>query len=75
MYDVDLGYVKRMREILGADQSHANLTDDDGATPLMFAAMKGHVESAALLLENGARINAQDNISKWTALMQAVYYG
>eukprot|EP00118_Oscarella_pearsei_P004370 m.18586 g.18586 ORF g.18586 m.18586 type:complete len:897 (+) comp27688_c0_seq2:58-2748(+) len=68
------GYVKRMREILGADQSHANLTDDDGATPLMFAAMRGYVEIAGLLLENGANINAQDTISGWTALMQAVYH-
>ena len=69
------GHVKRMREILGADPSQANLVDDDGATPLMFSSMKGHVEITELLIGAGANINAQDTISGWTALMQAVYYG
>lgn len=69
------GHVKRMREILGADPSQANLVDDDGATPLMFSSMKGHLEITELLIGAGANINAQDTISGWTALMQAVYYG
>lgn len=64
-----------MREILGADPDQANLVDDDGATPLMFSSMKGHVEITELLIDAGANINAQDTISGWTGLMQAVYYG
>ncbi|KAH3776758.1 hypothetical protein DPMN_178190 [Dreissena polymorpha] len=47
----------------------------DGATPLMFAAMTGRLDIAQLLVERGCNINKQDNISGWTALMQATYHG
>lgn len=49
--------------------------DEDGATCLMFAAMRGHVDIAQLILAKGAEVDAQDDISGWTALMQAIYYG
>lgn len=48
--------------------------DEDGATPLMFAAMCGHHNVAEHLLDRGADIDSQDRISGWTALMQATYY-
>jgi ankyrin repeat protein len=49
-------------------------SDEDGATPLMFASMRGHLNVAQLLIEKGANIDIQDKISGWTALMQATYY-
>lgn len=53
----------------------AHISDDDGATPLMYAAMGGHFPSVQLLIQNGADIDKQDKASGWTALMQATYYG
>ncbi|PVD20507.1 hypothetical protein C0Q70_18663 [Pomacea canaliculata] len=47
----------------------------DGATPLMFAAMTGRLDMAELLVQYGCDINKQDIISGWTALMQATYHG
>ncbi|XP_035679817.1 ankyrin repeat and SAM domain-containing protein 6-like [Branchiostoma floridae] len=71
------GNIKRIKELLLEDSSlrDASCTQEGGATPLMFAAMHGHMAVVQLLVEKGADINKQDNISGWTALMQAVYYG
>lgn len=41
----------------------------------MFAAMRGHTSIAQLLVDAGAELDAHDDISGWTALMQATYYG
>ena len=38
------GEVGRVREMLDQIPSLAHIVDKDGATPLMFAANKGHVE-------------------------------
>ena len=38
------GEVKKVGEMLSRKPSLARITDQDGATPLMFAANKGHVE-------------------------------
>jgi ankyrin repeat protein len=64
-----------VKHLLDGDQVDANRQDDDGATCLMFAAMRGHAAVVELLAERGANIDAQDAISGWTALMQATYYG
>ena len=66
----------RIHEILEVDVSQRDASSpDDGATPLMFAAMSGRLDIAQLLVERGCDINKQDTISGWTALMQATYHG
>ncbi|WAR13333.1 ANKS6-like protein [Mya arenaria] len=70
------GNIQRIRDILEVDVSQRDTCSvHDGATPLMFAAMTGRIDIAQLLVERGCDINKQDNISGWTALMQATYHG
>ena len=70
------GNIQRIREILDVDVSQRDTcSPQDGATPLMFAAMTGRIDIAQLFVERGCDINKQDNISGWTALMQATYHG
>ncbi|XP_031564068.1 ankyrin repeat and SAM domain-containing protein 6-like isoform X2 [Actinia tenebrosa] len=68
------GDIQGLRELLEMSETDVNATDEDGATPLMFASMRGHLNVAHLLIEKGCNINSQDKISGWTALMQATYY-
>ena len=70
------GDARRVRDILLIDSNQRDAcSPTDGATPLMFAAMTGHLDVARLLVDSGCDINKQDNISGWTALMQATYHG
>jgi uncharacterized protein len=48
----------RLRELLDDDPGLANAYGDDGFHPLGLACFFGHVESARLLLERGADVNA-----------------
>jgi hypothetical protein len=57
------------------EKADVNRTDEDGATCLIFAAMRGWLAIAELLVDRGAEVNLQDEKSGWTALMQATYYG
>ena len=52
----------------------ANSPTKDAATPLMYAAMSGRFNLVEILLEYGADINAKDNESGWTALMQGISF-
>jgi len=47
---VKAGEVGRVREMLAQMPSLAHIVDQDGATPLMFAANKGHVEVSGPLV-------------------------
>ena len=70
------GDLTRLKEILEDDIMQRDAcSPQDGATPLMFAAMTGHLDIVKLLVEKGCDINKQDPISGWTALMQATYHG
>ncbi|KAK6185430.1 hypothetical protein SNE40_007668 [Patella caerulea] len=70
------GDLQRIQEILNNDINQRDAcSPQDGATPLMFAAMTGQLEMAELLLSRGCDINQQDTVSGWTALMQATYHG
>nr|CAB3221840.1 ankyrin repeat and SAM domain-containing protein 6-like [Phallusia mammillata] len=72
---VKSGIYAKVSTILKQDPSQANKSSSDGATPLMYASIAGHVFIIKLLIENGADIDATDYENGWTALMQATYYG
>jgi ankyrin repeat protein len=60
-------------DIDGAPQAGANRTPEmwGGVTPLVFAARQGDIESAKVLLEQGADVNQQTE-GGWTPLLTAV---
>ena len=45
----------------GPSASDVNWKDQNGKTPLHYAAWKGHKEIAELLIANGADVNAKDD--------------
>jgi ankyrin repeat protein len=53
-----LGRTERLRELLDADPSLANVWADDGFQPLGLASFFGNVEAARLLVERGAEVNS-----------------
>jgi ankyrin repeat protein len=53
-----LGRPDRLRELLDDDPARANEFGDDGFHPLGLACFFGHVDTARLLLERGADVNA-----------------
>lgn len=69
------GDYEQVQAAIEVKKSLVNKKDSEGATCLMFAAMRGHLAIAELLVDNGARVDSQDDKSGWTALMFATYYG
>jgi len=69
------GDYDQVQKLVIIDKINVNQKDEDGATPLMFAAMRGQLAIAELLVDNKAQVDFQDEKSGWTALMQATYYG
>ena len=68
--------LEEVKAILARDVTQRDArTVHDGASPLMFAAMLGHLDIVQLLVHCGCEINGQDAISGWTALMQATFHG
>ncbi|XP_048405630.1 ankyrin repeat and SAM domain-containing protein 6-like [Stegostoma tigrinum] len=70
-----LGSYQLVKEILDEDEFQANVTNADGASPLMIAAMTGQLDLVQLLSERNSDIDKQDGVHGWTALMQATYHG
>ncbi|OWK63005.1 Ankyrin repeat and SAM domain-containing protein 6 [Lonchura striata] len=70
-----LGNFQLVKEIIDEDLSQVNITNVDGASPLMIAAVTGQLPLVQLLVEKKADIDKQDNVHGWTALMQATYHG
>jgi ankyrin repeat protein len=51
-----------------------NAAAGDGTTPLMLAALGGHLEAAAFLVSRGAQVNVK-NKAGWTPLIAAAAVG
>lgn len=64
----DLEELQRMLNLL--PENAANEPDDNGQTPLMFAAAGGSIEAAQLLIDFGADIHAK-NFLKWSVIVFA----
>lgn len=62
----------RVRELL-ADGHPADEADEDGVTPLMWAARYNALQAMAVLLDSGADVNARDSNHRWTPLLHAIH--
>jgi uncharacterized protein len=67
------GHHETMQVLMDAD-ADVNLRVNNGVTPLM-AACGPYPQAVRLLLENGAEVNATDDIENFTALMYASVEG
>lgn len=72
---VDSGNSQLVKEILEEDPTQVNSSNQEGASPLMIAAVSGQLEVVQLMVEKNADIDKQDGVHGWTALMQATYHG
>ncbi|XP_008305927.1 ankyrin repeat and SAM domain-containing protein 6 [Cynoglossus semilaevis] len=70
-----LGNFQLVKEILEEDPSQVNSSNQEGASPLMMAAVCGQLEVVQLIVDKNADIDKQDGVHGWTALMQATYHG
>jgi hypothetical protein len=69
------GLTTSVKRLLSIRNINVNVKDDwNGWTPLDYAAWKGHIEIARLLLQNGADVNVRSN-GGWTPLYWAAYHG
>lgn len=55
------GQVAKVHDILKKDAAKANLTDEEGMTPLHWCADRGQLEILRMLLRYNADVNAQDS--------------
>lgn len=69
------GNSQLVKEILEEDPTQVNSSNQEGASPLMMAAVSGQLEVVQLMVEKNAEIDKQDGVHGWTALMQATYHG
>ncbi|XP_015230443.1 PREDICTED: ankyrin repeat and SAM domain-containing protein 6 isoform X2 [Cyprinodon variegatus] len=70
-----LGNSQLVKDILEEDPAQVNSSNQDGASPLMMAAVSGQLEVVQLMVEKKADVDKQDSVHGWTALMQATYHG
>lgn len=59
------GNTERAAELLAQDASLIDAREEDGTTPLHYAAWKGHRDLAALLLDRGADVHALKDNGHW----------
>uniref|UniRef100_A0A674PHQ6 Ankyrin repeat and sterile alpha motif domain containing 6 n=1 Tax=Takifugu rubripes TaxID=31033 RepID=A0A674PHQ6_TAKRU len=57
------------------DPTQVNSSNQEGASPLMMAAVSGQLQVVQLMVEKHADVDKQDGVHGWTALMQATYHG
>eukprot|EP00931_Biecheleriopsis_adriatica_P070144 TRINITY_DN43935_c0_g1_i1.p1 TRINITY_DN43935_c0_g1~~TRINITY_DN43935_c0_g1_i1.p1 ORF type:complete len:338 (-),score=36.03 TRINITY_DN43935_c0_g1_i1:118-1131(-) len=66
----ELGDLQELEQLLESQPDTANEEDDLGATPLMFAARGGSIDTARLLVKYGASVHARTVIG-WSTLTWA----
>ena len=59
------GDAAKVAELLDQDPALLHARDSDGSTPLHCAAWKGHVDTAALLLQRGADLKLENQNDHW----------
>ncbi|CAG8434581.1 5359_t:CDS:2 [Diversispora eburnea] len=66
------GNIEKVNKMLETSREYIDIDaqDDEGTTPLIYAACFGHENVAYALLEAGAKVDVQDSIG-WTPLMWA----
>ena len=69
------GDLARIKKLLAKDPGLANARNENGITPLHYAAYSGHRDAARLLIEKKTEMNARENISGWTPLCLASMSG
>ncbi len=52
--------------------ANIEVKNDAGATPLIFASVKGHPDVVKLLLERGANVNARTNTGNHAAYSRGI---
>uniref|UniRef100_A0A3Q2XWJ1 Ankyrin repeat and sterile alpha motif domain containing 6 n=1 Tax=Hippocampus comes TaxID=109280 RepID=A0A3Q2XWJ1_HIPCM len=67
-----LGNSQLVKEILEEDPTQVNSSNQEGASPLMMAAVSGQLEVVHLMVDKKADVNKQDGVHGWTALMQEI---
>lgn len=72
---MDSGNLQLVREILEEDPSQVNSSNQEGASPLMMAAVSGQLQVVQLMVDKNADVDKRDGVHGWTALMQATYHG
>jgi ankyrin repeat protein len=72
-YCASEGLISSVKRLLSIRNIDANARSHHGSSPLHFAAQKGHVEIAQLLIEKGADVNAREEHG-WTSLHVADHY-
>lgn len=75
VFCLDSGNSQLVKEILEEDPAQVNSSNQEGASPLMMAAVSGQLEVVQLMVDKNADIDKQDAVHGWTALMQATYHG
>lgn len=69
---IETGHIQAVAEAIRVDSNMVNAGDEDGVTPLQWAAEHGQIEIARLLLSLGADVQAR-NDEKATAFFAAVF--
>ncbi len=72
---VEAGDLPRVKALVEAKPRLVNARDEEGMSPLLFAARDGRAELGAFLIAHGADIEATDDEWKDTPLGWAVFYG
>ena len=73
--EISDGNFEKVQALLCSQKIDLEQGDENGLSPLLMAAHKGHYEIAKLLLDHGADVNYRNHNHKYSALMFAAIGG